>query len=179
MTELFDALSVVGDPMSDEDRMVFLLASLPESYDMLVTVLKANAEVPKMEVVTEWLLQEERKLKDHSMALGICGSIENKGLMSKHRSARRQVPRCHHCGKLGHIRQYCSELPSSEKKSDNYRKMKQKANHAGVKPWDGNSSDSEEVGLTTCYMFSVCKQNGWIVDSEATSHTCNDHRLFI
>ena len=133
MTELFDALSVVGDPVSEEDRVVFLLASLPKSYDILVTVLEANAEVPKMEVVTELLLHEERKLKDHSMALVISGSIENKGLMSKHRSPRRQGPRCHHCGKLSHIRRYCSELPSSEKKSDNYQKMKQKANHAGVK----------------------------------------------
>ena len=31
MPELFDALSVVGDPVSEEDRVVFLLASLPES----------------------------------------------------------------------------------------------------------------------------------------------------
>ena len=89
MIELFDALSVVGDPVSEEDSVVFLLASLPE--------------VPKMEVVTEQLLHEERKLKDRSMAPGISGSIENKGLMSKHRSPRRQRPRCHHCGKLGHI----------------------------------------------------------------------------
>ena len=56
--------------------------------------------------------------------------------------------------------------------------MKQKANHAGVKPWDGNSSYSEEVGLTMCYMSSVCEQNGWIVDSGATSHMCKDHRHF-
>ena len=34
MTELFDELSVVGDPVSEEDRVVHLLASLPESYSM-------------------------------------------------------------------------------------------------------------------------------------------------
>ena len=45
MTEVFDALSVVGDPIKEEDRVVFLLASLPESYDVLVTALEANAEV--------------------------------------------------------------------------------------------------------------------------------------
>ena len=52
MTEIFDELSVIGDPLSEEDRVVYLLASLPESYNMLVTALEANAEVPKMEVVT-------------------------------------------------------------------------------------------------------------------------------
>ena len=48
MTELFDELSVVGDPVSKEDRVVHLLASLPESYSMLVTVLEANTDIPKL-----------------------------------------------------------------------------------------------------------------------------------
>lgn len=41
--------------------MVHLLASLPESYDMLVTALEANSEIPKIEFVTEKILHEERK----------------------------------------------------------------------------------------------------------------------
>ena len=40
VTEIFDGLSVIGDPISDEDRVVHLLASLPESYNVLVTALK-------------------------------------------------------------------------------------------------------------------------------------------
>ena len=73
-----------------------MLASLPESYDMLVTALEANADVPKMEVVTERLLHEERKLKDRTMAPDISGSSE-KGLVSKHRYSQRLGPRCYHC----------------------------------------------------------------------------------
>ena len=46
--------------------MVLLLASLPESYNMLVMALEANVKVAKMEVVTKRLLHEERKLKDCS-----------------------------------------------------------------------------------------------------------------
>ena len=66
MTEIFDGLSVIGDPISEEDRVVHLLASLPDSYNMLVTALEANVEVPKIEVVTERLLHEERKLKERT-----------------------------------------------------------------------------------------------------------------
>ena len=36
MTEIFDALSVAGDPVTEEDRVVHLLASFPDSYSMLV-----------------------------------------------------------------------------------------------------------------------------------------------
>ena len=63
MTEIFDGLSVIGDPVEEEDRVVHLLASLPEFFDMLVTALEANIDVPKMDVVTERLLHEERKMK--------------------------------------------------------------------------------------------------------------------
>jgi hypothetical protein len=41
--------------------VVYLLASLPESYQVLVTALEANADVPLWETVTERLLAEERK----------------------------------------------------------------------------------------------------------------------
>ena len=58
MTEVLDELSVVDEPVKEEDRVVYLLASLPDSYNVLVTALEANAEVPKMEVVTERLLHE-------------------------------------------------------------------------------------------------------------------------
>ena len=61
MTEIFNGLSITGAPVVEEDRVVHLLASLPESYNMLVTAFEANPNVPKMEVVTECLLHEERK----------------------------------------------------------------------------------------------------------------------
>ena len=64
MIEIFEALAVIGDPVSEEDHVVHLLASLPESFNMLVTALEANPEVPKMESVTERLLHKERRMKD-------------------------------------------------------------------------------------------------------------------
>ena len=63
MTEIFKELAVVGDPLEEEDQVVYLLASLPESYDKLVLALEANAEVPQMDVVTERLVHEKRKQK--------------------------------------------------------------------------------------------------------------------
>ena len=45
MNKIFDGLSVIGDPISDEDRVVHLLASLPESHNVLVTALEDNEVV--------------------------------------------------------------------------------------------------------------------------------------
>ena len=63
MTELFDSLSVAGEPVSGEDRVVYFLASLSDDYNVLVTALEANEDVSKLEVVTERLLHQERKSK--------------------------------------------------------------------------------------------------------------------
>ena len=49
MTEIFDKLSAIDDPVKEEDH---ILASLPECYNMLVTALEAN---PALAVVTERL----------------------------------------------------------------------------------------------------------------------------
>lgn len=64
MTEIFNALSVMEAPLSEEDKVVYLLASLPDSYGVLLTALEASKTVPSMEVVTERLLNEERKHKE-------------------------------------------------------------------------------------------------------------------
>ena len=48
MSEIFEGLAVIGDAVSEEDRVVHLLASLPESYNVLVTALEAQSEnIPK------------------------------------------------------------------------------------------------------------------------------------
>ena len=50
--------------MTVEDRVVYILASLPGSYNTLITALEATVEVPNMNVVTEWSLYEEIKQTD-------------------------------------------------------------------------------------------------------------------
>eukprot|EP00794_Sanderia_malayensis_P011568 gene11568-12763_t len=42
MTEIFNELAVLGAAIEEQDKVVTLLASLPESYDMLVTALEHN-----------------------------------------------------------------------------------------------------------------------------------------
>ena len=78
MTEILDSLMVAGETVLEEDRVVYLLASLPESYNVLMTALEANEDVPKLEVVTKCILHQERKLKDKGQnAEGASAIIDN------------------------------------------------------------------------------------------------------
>jgi hypothetical protein len=182
MIETFDSLAAAGDPVKEEDRVVHLLASLPESYSMLVTALEANAEVPKMEIVTERLLHEERKLKER--AVEETGS-EVKALASQHRASRKG-PKCFECGGFGHIRKNCGNLSSKavsegKERESGMRRSKHKVHKAQLKEVDSSSSDSEGTGLFASHALAAGSAQGdsaWIVDSGATCHMCNDRKLF-
>ena len=178
MTEVFEALAVIDDPVSEEDQVVHLLASLPETYDMLVTALEANAEVPKMELVTERLLHEECKLKGREEA----SASNDKVMTAGHRFRRRgRGPKCHNCGNYGHIKRNCRNPPQQKSEGDTRQTggTKQKASTANAEV--RKESDSEcSVGLVVQHaMSSHSKKPDWIVDSGATCHMCNDRSMFV
>ena len=83
ITEIFNKLAVIGDNIEDEDKVIYLLPSLPESYDMLVTALEANADVPDMKTVTERLLHEERKIKDQNASSATLEGIKEEAMVVK------------------------------------------------------------------------------------------------
>ena len=108
MTEIFNELAIVGDTIEDDDRVVYLLASLPESYDVLVTTLEANETVPGMKTIIERLTHEEKKLQDRTKS---SSSTDGGALTARHQ--QRRGPRCHFCKKLGHIQRNCRERERS------------------------------------------------------------------
>lgn len=183
MTELFNELSVVGDQVEEDDRVVYLLASLPDSYNTLVTALEANEDVPKMEVVTERLLYEESKLKDRKDI-----RIKSEGALAIKRSwpsGTSKGLRCYNCNKFGHIQRHCRENAQVERNNYGVRrhereKIRHKANKVEV---EANDSESDAVGLTTNHILSaknhLSESCCWIVDSGATCHISHNKELFV
>ena len=182
MTEIFEGLAVIGDPVSDEDRVVHLLASLPESFNMLVTALEANPEVPKMENVTERLLHEERKTKDREEIEG----GRTKALTAHNNFGQKKKFTCHYCGKPGHFKRNCRKLAfelanANEKGNKSGFKAKKEVKHKANKATSGHkdvSDSSSDDALVVCHALSAGSKGNWIVDSGATCHMCNDKTLF-
>ena len=173
MMEIFEALAIIGDPVTEEDHVVHLLASLPDSFNMLVTALEANPEVPKMENVTERLLHEERKRKDRKESYG--GA--NNAMMTLNGKAR-MCNKCHYCSKPCHMKCECRKLAADNKKKESKerKESKHRANHAQQN--DSTSSSDEDAIFITHALGAWSTSNNWMVDSGASSHMCNDEGLF-
>ena len=168
ITELFDALSVAGETISEEDRVVYLLASLPETYNVLVTALEAHADVPKLEVVTERILHQEWNFSDKSGS----SSLSEGALTSCRFPKGGAKVKCHHCGKLGHIKKFCRELKAQKER----RGMSEKTAVAAVE--ESETPVLISIANQALSVSSPNEQCAWIVDSGATSHMCRDSKLF-
>ena len=196
MMETFHELSVVGDAIDDDDKVVFLLASLPHSYTTLVTALEASATVPEMDVVLEKLLHEERKHKERDES-------QSDGAYTAKNRSRSRGPKCYNCQKLGHIQRNCPERTRSsfESRSSSSEHSKSRSSEQSFKPdkkWKSkrsgqhahsaktrvkeSDSDDSVVGLVTYQVLSAAtvpdEAESWIVDSGATCHLCNDRSMF-
>ena len=154
LTELFNELAVVGDVIKEEDCVVYLLASLPDSFNTLVTALEANEDVPKMEVVTERLLHAERKRREKDL------TAERAMTTTKARGLK-----CFNCKKFGHIQRHCPERSKSVKKSNSKTRLK--------------DDKGDSVGLLAHHVLGASElAHLWIVDSGATSHISNSRELY-
>ena len=174
LTEVCDELSAIGEPVKEEDRVVYLLASLPECYNVLVTALEANSEVPTLAVVTERLLHEETKMK----------SRLNQPSQEEALTARfKKKLRCNFCIKPGHFKRDCKEfakVKGQSKPDQDKKKTKMGVFKVTITAEDENCSDSESTGLVVQHALSADSNahDQWIIDSGATCHICNNEAMF-
>ena len=169
--EIYDELAVIGDPIAEEDRVINLLASLPDSFSTLVTALEATEKVPSWESVTERLIHEDSKTRPseptNSLSQTKCLATGN------HRPIGKRVIKCFECNKVGHVRKNCYIY---------LKKNKSKVNTV-VYDSDNNSDRPSPTGnteITLAVQACVSRVNyqSWIVDSGATQHMTNDKQWF-
>ena len=182
MMEIFQELAIIGDPMEEEDRVVHLLASLPKSYDMLVTALEASTDVPKLETVIERLVHEERKLKENLKEEDITQSMKalyTNGKGRNNGNKQSYNPKCFYCNEYGHVKRNCPRLKNKNSGGSGYSKGEKV--QLARNPNQESSSDEEYTGLIVNHALSTMvddKQKDWIIDSGATCHMSNCEEMF-
>ncbi|KAF2347659.1 Integrase catalytic core [Trinorchestia longiramus] len=163
--KLFEELAIIGDPMEEEERVIILLSSLPDRFSTLVTALEVHEKIPAWEVVTERLLNEERRQRGGP---GTSDSSE-KLLVSFKRN--KKLIKCFECGKEGHITRQCRVYEERLKK-ENRTFQANKAVDAR------SSSTGETIMFTSAFPIGNVDCDSWIVDSGATQHMCNKQSEF-
>lgn len=108
---LADQLSGIGAPVSSEDIVMTILASLPESYEYLITTLESRADELTIPFIKARLLQEEAKRVESGKA------THEAAMAVQQRPATRTMNRnCFYCDKPGHRKKDCFKRIADEKK---------------------------------------------------------------
>jgi len=163
MTEIFDKLSVMGESLQEEDKVIHILSSLPKSFNVLVTAIVAQEKVPKLEFIYE-------RLKHHSQITKNSENDEQKALLLK---INKSLLKCSFCHKKGHIKDNCWSLKNKNKEKGNTKKPNHKANTS-------KKEDEESAGLIASHALKAKGKgnNLWIIDSGASCHMCKDIEQF-
>ena len=203
MSEIFSELTAVGDVISQEDRVVYLLASLPDEFSVLVTALEASKDVPDWETVLERLRFEELKVRgvlqhgDPSHegsrrrngvdAAAMYGRYPRKdGDRSGDGGSDAKVPQCFRCHQFGHVKWNCPKNKKSSKKKTQKKQASTNkddsaaANHAAV---DSVTTGADEVVALTVQALKASYGSSdntgkWVIDSGASRHMSGESNLF-
>lgn len=184
---LITQLSNFGVKFEEEDKAILLLASLPDSYDHLVTTLLYGKDTLVLEDVSGALLSHQKRKKlvgDDSQAEGLVARFESRRGRSKQkgRSSTTNESRsksrppandveCHYCHKLGHYRRSCNVL-----KRDLEDKKNQKSPES-VSVAEGKSDDGD-ADLLSVVADSHILEDSWILDSGCSYHMCPNKEWF-
>jgi len=158
--EIYDELSILGEAVKEEDRVINLLASLPDSFSTLVTALEALDQVPSWDVVTEKLLHEEGKLAEKAVH-----DNGNSSVFMIRRKGKKDV-KCYECGKYGHIRAKCSVY--IDKLKNNPKNVAKCA----------ETNEIPTVTFVASAFSNFSGSNCWIIDSGASEHMCRTKNSF-
>lgn len=158
LEELFQQMDDNAMVLPDLQKAVIFLASLPDSYDTLVTSLESRDESQlslafvKQKIFSEYDRRQSRENQQ---------TPDEQLMLARRKNFEKKKPTCWHCNSPHHLRKDCPTYQPE---------IRSKVNIV----YD-NEADEEPV----LFMASNgCNEIGWYIDSGATKHMCNDKSLF-
>ncbi|XP_067945000.1 uncharacterized protein [Watersipora subatra] len=101
MKGLSDKLAAIDAPISEEDQVVTLLGSLPNSYAHLATALEARVNNLSLEFAQQSLINEELKGNERNSNESTSASASDSALVSRKRTRSRKPIICYNCNNVG------------------------------------------------------------------------------
>ena len=162
---LLSQLKAAGTTMEEDELCLSVLNKLPGEFDMITTVLTVGDTVLTLEdTLAKLLLVETSHQKSTSgskayvarPAAPAAAYKGQKGAGAKQKS--KEIRKCHHCGKPGHLQADCWQKQREEGASES------KHQGQGFKRNEGNQ------GNLAATAYQICAGQAWILDSGASTH---------
>lgn len=169
-------LGLLGNEVADEDFVMILIASLPESWDVFATSYLGSHTGATTLTASEFiplLLEEDRRRR--ARAGGSENSLQARFGKSSGSSKTDKI--CHNCNKKGHYKRDCwAKGGGMEGKGPKGRKGKERTNQATEDSPDLNTA------VAVAYMARSDELDTsklvWHLDSGTTSHICTMRDAF-
>jgi transposase InsO family protein len=169
MTNLFNRLSDLGNPLTEEQKITYIINSVEDDYEATTSgILTWSAEQLTMARVKEKLLEayeRKKERKDDSAMRARFNSRPRPRGKSGFNAAGKPI--CYECEEEGHIKRDCPKLKK------NQEDLRYKLNRIR-----GNKAAEEGAEYVGCFYSSPSELSSWVIDSGATSHVTADRSLF-
>ena len=186
MKDIVNKLSAIKVDISEEDQVVTLLESLPETYATVVTALEAQKpETLTLEFVQNSLLNEEQKRWQRVPGLpgvrgGRTSASSDTALYSE--SERR----CYNCDSPNHMVRECPQprKNSSQRGRGRGRGRGGRGHHKAKLAAESHSEPAEVEGEESAFPVGEVRDsnntvNSWLIDSGASKHMTPNESEFI
>jgi len=171
LRQMQEELHVMGNKVPDEDFVMILITSLPESWDNYTTsFLGSSSNKPqlKSQELVGILIEEARHRKERDGGAVVA-------MQAKGKSRDTSDKECYNCHKKGHLRSECwAKGGAKEGQGPKGRKGKNRSNQARAKEAEALNnisymvSNNNEISAYT-----------WVLDLATTSHICNIRDAFV
>ncbi|CAH9075454.1 unnamed protein product [Cuscuta epithymum] len=190
---IINQLAGMGIKFEDEIQGLWLLGTLPDSWETFRTSLSNSApdgiitmELAKGSVLNEEMRRKSQGSSSHSDVLVTesRGRSQSRGPgnKGKHRSKSKGKFadfECYHCGRKGHTKRFCRQLKKEKKKSDYNNQKNHKKDEGGNGNVEVNTTTDEFLICSDLDMVNITHDDSsWVVDSGATCHVTSQRDFY-
>lgn len=190
--DIINKLTTMKIILDDELQALFLLSSLPDSWETLVVTISNSAPdgVLSLDMIKDRMFNEETRRKEmgvdnsHALVVENRGRSKSRGPKTHGKSKTRSKSKdgketrtCYYCNKPGHIKKYCFRWKKDHGKNQDAQKDEDDKNTVTVVTKNDNDVTLICAASECHHVYSSDPE--WLVDTGASYHCVPKKEYFL